>query len=113
MRPTDGCSFATMAPEHIPFVTSSWRGSGMGQTTLKRVITRPDARAVVAHVSGYPDQYIGWAASLRGVLVYVYVRGFLRKNGFGGLLIASVVPNAVPIHVACNMSQKPVLYWRN
>jgi hypothetical protein len=81
---TDLAELAPLADEHLPFVTCSWRGSGLPGDTLRLLQRRPGLRLCVARVAGSPDDLIGWAASLDGVLVYAYTRFHLRRNGYAG-----------------------------
>ena len=100
LKPTDVIGLSPVKDAHVAFVFDSWRGSGLSRMALKHVLVSPESRSVVAHVLGYPDDFVGWACSFRNSLVYVYVRGHLRKNGFGSLLIAATVPDSVPIQCA-------------
>ena len=67
---------------------------------IHRVLVDPRTVSVVAFPCGYPDEQLGWAASVDGVLVFVYVRYHFRRKGLGTMLAAQVVDADGPIRLA-------------
>jgi hypothetical protein len=92
---------------HEGFVLASWcKGARQPWAELSRLLRRPETCAVVAHVPDCPDDLLGWAATTRGALVWVYARnlhGKVRLRGLGASLLhaAGVDP----------LSPLPCLYW--
>lgn len=101
MTAVDLASFVLPDERHLPFILHSWRGSGLPRAVMVRLLQKATARVCVTHVAGSPDDLIGWAAAVDGVLVYAYTRFHLRKNGYGALAIGAVVPDAAPVRCAC------------
>lgn len=66
---------------------------------IHRVLVDPRAVSVVAWPRGYPDEQIGWAVSLDGALVFVYVKYHFRRKGLGTMLAARVLEPDGPIRV--------------
>lgn len=67
---------------------------------IHRVLVDPRTVSVVAWPRGYPDEQLGWAASIDGVLVFVYVKYRFRRKGLGTMLAAQVLDSDGPIRLA-------------
>lgn len=75
---------------HHPFVFSTFCDSLRSshdfnsvrklENSLRRALIDPDASTAVATPKGEPDELLGWAVGLRGILLYAYVRFPYRQG---------------------------------
>lgn len=77
-------------PEHATWVESSLRKSQRDACFIAPTFPRHllPGRTRVARLPGQPDEWLGWCASVDDILVYVYVRYAVRRQGIASELIA-------------------------
>jgi hypothetical protein len=78
-----------------------WGSPSGNRRVLSRVLRDPTARVVVAIPLAHPQELIGWAATIHGALVFVYVRPLMRQ----------VVPDSALVDALALPPPVPVAYW--
>lgn len=91
-------TFAASLSEEFPWRQSSMRPH---KRILERVLRDPECRAFVAVPRGHGDDFLGWAASIGGALVYAHVKPIVQRQGVGRTLI-DALGISPPV---------PVIYW--
>lgn len=99
------------SPAHLPWMLATFRhqvgrvlmtgpAEARAETAaLARILRGRVGKAAVAVPVGDADDGMGWAVSLFGGLLAVYVSADFRRQGIGATLISMVAP-AVPVRVA-------------
>lgn len=94
---------------HGAFVRSTWawgalrNGSREARERLDELLRTPGARCLLAHASGNPDRFAGWAARTSDALIFAFVLPVVRGRGLGAYMARALgFDTARPV---------PVMHW--